>query len=231
LRFGITFAVPAGPPEPRIAAGHPDAESPLLAAVARTLGDRGAEVRIDARGDNLVRRRREDEAHGPAIVVEAQGLANLLHELVHIVRAGVLADDHGIDYGEFPFRIGDVRYRGILWDELAACVVSCAYLPGSDEDIDDWFAEQIETQPLFFGLGPPEFARRLDELCQGPSARDVEVAVDSAYAGVLRWLREAGAPPALALPPRRPSFEALWARFRARRPAWFDVPAACLVGP
>jgi hypothetical protein len=60
-------------------------------------------------------------AAGPAtpasapFIVAAAGLPNLLHELVHVLQAGRLADDHGLDYGQIPY---DLARAGAPADPL-----------------------------------------------------------------------------------------------------------------
>jgi hypothetical protein len=192
-----------------------------LAAAA--LVRRGAEVRVDPRGENLVRRPREEDRSTANAIVEVQGLGNLFHELVHVVRAGVLDDDHGIDYGQMPFRLESAAHRRLLWDELAACVVSCAY--ACPDAPDAWFAEQVETQPVFYGMesDPGAFARAVDALAgaSGTRAVELEQVVGAAFAEVEAWLREAGASEREARPARNLRFSDLWASYARVRADWF----------
>jgi hypothetical protein len=157
------------------------------------------------------------------VIVEVQGLGNLFHELVHVVRAGVLDDDHGIDYGQMPFRLEVEEHRRLLWDELAACVVSCAYATPTAPD--DWFAEQIETQPIFYGMesDPGAFARAVDGLVgrRGTHAAELAAVIEQTFSEVAAWLREAGAGAEEAAAPRDLRFPALWAEYRRLRPHWF----------
>src|SRR5262249_32837965 len=76
---------------------HPDRNQPLLAHAARALEAMGAQVRIAAGGENLVRRSEPRDDTAAPFVVEAEGLKNLLHELVHVVLLGRLAPDHATD--------------------------------------------------------------------------------------------------------------------------------------
>lgn len=210
-------------PSVRISAGVAEAENPLMGLAAAALVRAGAQVRIDPHGENLVRRPREEDRSSARAIVEVQGLGNLFHELVHVVRAGVLDDDHGIDYGQMPFRLEVPEHRALLWDELAASVVSCAYATPSAPDA--WFAEQVETQPVFYGMeaDPAAFARALDGLVGsgGPHLSELDAVVDAAFAAVADWLRDAGATPAQAGPPRNLRFSPLWAAYAAARTGWF----------
>lgn len=205
-------------PDVKIPADHGDAANPRLRAVAGALAHRGADVVIDGSGENLVRRYRDR----PGVQVCAQGLPNLLHELVHVVLAGVLDDDHGIDYGAIPFDLATAAGRAVMFEELACCVLSCAYI-GSARDgetnaqvqarVDAWFSEQVGIQPVFYGMeqDPAALWRRVGELARTHAA-ELETVIDRAYAGVAALLAEAGAPPSLCAPPQRLTFADLWAR-------------------
>src|SRR5688572_21427241 len=133
--------------------GHADAGRPLLGLVAAVFAAMGGEVVIAAGDDNLVRARRAGDPGELAWVVVASGLPNLLHELVHAVLAGRLADDHGFDYGQIPYDLERPEHRRSLWEELAACVLSCAWGEAAEEDA--WFAEQIGIQGVFYGMDDP----------------------------------------------------------------------------
>lgn len=216
-----------------------DADDLLLSACSITLRCLGAEVRIRPDGENCVRAVRPAPAfaaRGPAAwshpwppaspptpavaVVEACGLPNLLHEFVHIALAGRLADDHGIDYQAIPYDLGGAAGRAVLWDEVAACVVSCAYLrgaPGNGADwvrVDGWFDEQLGIQPVFYGMddAPDAFWSALPRLAvvhEGECAAMIACAYDR-VARLLAWA--AG----YAHDPERLSFGALWQRRRTR---------------
>lgn len=152
-------------------------------------------------------------------VVESQGLGNLMHEFVHALRAGRLDDDHGIDYGQMPFRLDRAEHQKLLWDELSACVISCAYLVDADlAHVDAWFAEQIETQPVFYGYenDPERFAHDLEALLRRPGLlAQLRATLGAAYAAVED--RFASVAPAAGRrgPPPRLDFDALWARYRS----------------
>ncbi len=194
--------------------GHPEAEDTRLRALAACFARRGAAVRVFAGADNSIAKVAPG-ASGWGAVVQVEGLANLVHELVHALLAGRIDDDHGIDYGQIPFDLGSLAGRAMLWDELAACTWSCAYGPF---DPAAWFAEQVEIQPVFYGLEahPERFFDRVSELMV--RARD-EAEAMVARAGALIE-RELGA---LGLSwddagPRRPAdLHGLWRAYRSER--------------
>src|SRR5262245_34951975 len=118
----------------RIDERHPDREQPLLSLAAGALERMGADVRIDVHGGNRVRPSEPSDGTTAAFVVEAQGLKNLLHELVHVVQLGRLAQDHATDYRAIPFDVRVAEQRVLLWQELACCVVSSAYVDAGEAD-------------------------------------------------------------------------------------------------
>lgn len=196
----------------KISADHPDAGKPLLHAAARALATLGARVEIAIGGENLVRRTPVDE-HGHTAVVMAEGLPNLLHELVHAVQAGVVDDDWGIDYGAIPFDLDTLAGRRVLWEELACSVLSCAYVQApepaetaarANARVVAWFREQVEIQPVFYGMegDTPAFWSRVHALA-GLCRDEVEAVIDTAYAATAAALQAAGAPPRCIRPPRR----------------------------
>jgi hypothetical protein len=107
----------------------------------------------------------------------------------------------------------------LLWDELAACVISCAYLPGDGRRLHAWFAEQVETQPVFYGMedDPEAFARAVDGLVGGDGLHraQLEAVIAEAHARVRTWLREGGAADAVARPTHSEGFWELWSHYRA----------------
>lgn len=134
----------------------------------------GGCVRLDPEGENLCRRARSDE-FAATHVIEAQGLPNLVHELVHAIFLGRLDDDHGFDYGMIPLDLGRAEHRRVLWEELACCVISAAYTerfegPGFRLA---WFVEQFEIQGVFHGLEGdlPGFRARVDRAIARPDWR------------------------------------------------------------
>ncbi len=190
-------------------------------------------------GENLVRSlppaggttSTDGGSSAPSALVQAQGLPNLLHELVHAVQAGRLDDDHGIDYGAIPFDLGTIPGRAVLWDELSCCVISCAYLWGQGRaarrhesessiaaEVDDWFVEQVEIQPVFYGLedDPPAFHARVAGLLSEHPA-EADTVLSRAYASTERALVDAGGSTPLSVPRRRPTFATLWPRAAKHR--------------
>lgn len=210
----------------------------MLWAVARVFTQMGAEVEIAQNGENLVRKLdpagpcdpAQKRADRPRARVVAQGLPNLLHELVHAVQAGQLDDDHGIDYHAIPFDLDTAAGRAVLWDELSCCVISCAYLWTHDRaaaaaavaaasasaapaQVEAWFHEQIEIQPVFYGMehDPAAFMARVRSLLHAHAA-EADAVLARAYALTEHALREAGGDPSLCAPARRPSMSTLWPR-------------------
>jgi hypothetical protein len=235
-------------PALNISADHPDAENRLLGACGEALQSLGAEVTVCSGADNALRlcvaadRVRSFAPRAPAALppgplvrapgerlatIDVEGLPNLLHELVHVALAGRLADDHGYDYGAIPYDLATPSGRAVLWEEIACCVVSCAYLlgpdPGARARVDAWFAEQLEIQPLFYGLErePAAFFATLDALAHA-HIDELVATLESAYDRVDRLLapfvRRAGY--------ERIAFAPLWSRFCARRSARADEVAA-----
>lgn len=221
-----------------------------MRAAAGAFASMGGHVSIDGMGENLVRRllaqgqggdlargaRREptwpvslgarEIAGPPRAQVEAQGLPNLVHELVHALFAGRLDDDHGIDYGAIPFDLDTSPGRALLFEELTCCALSCEVLEaelrrrGEGEArrrarVDAWFREQVEIQPVFFGMDeqPEAFAARVSSL--------LEARGDEAQATVTRArevLRSAlGEPPWLG--DAAPTLAQRWAGLRGAREA------------
>jgi hypothetical protein len=194
---------------------HPDAGRALLTHAARVLIDLGGEVVIHTRDDNLVRSRRPGDPGSAPFIVEAAGLPNLLHELVHVLQVGRLADDHGLDYGQIPYDLELAAHRRILWEELACCVISCAYLEAEHEE--GWFAEQVGIQGVFYGHedDPEGFLAAVDRAVAA-HGDELAAVLAAAYMATEAALTVAGAPPELARPRARLEFHRLWARFRAR---------------
>ncbi|MCA9657037.1 MAG: hypothetical protein KC486_01720 [Myxococcales bacterium] len=200
-----------------IEAGHVDRGSPLLGLCAAAFERRGAAVIVRDGDANWIRRMSTDEGGGFEVVVA--GLPNLLHELAHAAQRGGLDDDHGFDYGKIPLRLDRPEHRADLWEEFAAAVVSCAYVDGSTAAIDAWFAEQIEIQGVFYGVGDDLDALwALLDAALRAHPEEAEGALDRAYEACEAWLREAGASEALSRPIRRFSAAYLWRRYsRGRR--------------
>jgi hypothetical protein len=229
-------------PALNISAEHPDAENRLLGTCGLALQSLGAEVTVCSGADNALRlvapaeRVRTFAARAPAAlppgpvvrapegeklaVIEVEGLPNLLHELVHVALAGALADDHGYDYGAIPYDLASVRGRAVLWEEIACCVVSCAYLdqPGAAGRaiVDSWFDEQLGIQPVFYGMehDPAAFFATVDGLVHAHIGELVAM-LDCAYERVERLL----APFRDGRAPERLAFAPLWSRWWSRRRA------------
>lgn len=203
----------------------------MFVALLRALEGLGARVEVSPR-DNLVRRigprttipdplpAFPDLAPAPTVVVRVEGLPNLLHEVGHLVLARVLDDDHGIDYQAIPFDLDTASGRRVLFEELACCTLSCGY-PRSLSDApawawaDAWFAEQLEIQPVFYGLeeDPDRFWERVAETYEH-HADACEAMVEQAFSRTAALLRWAGAPAGVAAPAQRLSFGTLLRRAR-----------------
>lgn len=146
----------------------------------------------------------------------AEGLPNVLHELVHLALAGVVADDHGFDYQAIPVDLDTGEGRDVLFDELACCVVSCAYLLDDDgaaswQRCHAWFREQIGIQPVFYGYEDDAagFWRRVDAVTAGHAERFAAM-LDAAYARCEALLAWGGATSDVARCRRRLDWDGLW---------------------
>lgn len=164
--------------------------------------------------DNLVRRVGEcrtisfplEPAYtgAPTLELRAQGLPNLLHEVGHIVVSGVLDDDHGFDYRGIPYAVASAAGRAVLAEELAACVLSCSYLRRDPPGVDAWFAEQVDIQPVFFGMEdtPAAFWEQVQQIAIEHSEQ-MTATLRLAFERTADLLRFANAPPELVDPPTR----------------------------
>jgi len=215
----------------RITSNRPDADNTLFAFLERALRGLGAVVEVSDR-DNLVQRigpRREvcdplptfpAEPPEPSVLVRVEGLPNLLHEVGHLVLTAVLDDDHGIDYQAIPFDLDTPGGRRVLFEELACCTLSCGYpqalrTPAAWAWADGWFAEQVEIQPVFYGMeADPEGFWTTVETVYRRHTDACESVVDLAYARTESLLRWAGAPAGVAAPAERLSFGTLLRRAR-----------------
>jgi hypothetical protein len=170
-------------------------------------------VRVDPGAGNLVRRSLPADGVPLPFVIEVEGLPNLLHEFVHFVLRPPLAVDHSFDYSRIPFDTSEPEPRRWLWEELACCVVSCAYLAARPERVEPWFAEQLGIQHHFYGYpGPAEFLPHVEALAAA-HAEELEAVVDEAYAAAAAHLAAADA--ADPGPPRRLGFAPLFANLLA----------------
>lgn len=196
----------------------------LLTAVERALANLGAEVKLGRERENLVRLRsgarpvvlrfEEDRvlpSTGELVIdVEAQGLENLLHELVHVLQSECLDDDHGFVYGRIPLDLAVPVDRATLWEELSCCVISCAYVsaPRPDETsaqmyarVDGWFREQVEIQPVFYGCeDDPARFWALVQTCVDAHRDEATMMLARGYRRLQRCLLGQGAAE-LAVPP------------------------------
>lgn len=157
------------------------------------------------------------EFAGAAWIVEAQGLPNLIHELVHALFLGHLADDHGFDYGAIPLNIERDDHRRLLWEELACCGLStsiCAPLHTDPLRFSrDWFSEQFEIQGVFHGLEHdlPGFCARVDaQLSMPDRVEELRATVEEGHRRLCERVRQVGGP---ALPSS--DVIALWRDYRS----------------
>lgn len=168
-------------------------DDPFFAAVVRVFERARGRVVIGDAAGNLVRRATAADATDRPFVIEAQGLPNLLHEMLHFVQHGRLDVDHGIDYSRIPFDTDHAGDRRLLWEELACCALSCAYLDASAAERRAWFEEQIGILHHFFGLDSTDTlrARIADLLAAHPGEWPRTLARAAALAE--SHLRDAGA--------------------------------------
>jgi hypothetical protein len=185
---------------------HPDDQHPLLTKLAAVLAEAGGDIWISSEANNLVRPRREGDPGSLRWIVEAEGLPNLLHEYLHFVQVGQLAEDHAIDYRLIPFDTSLASGRQLLWSELACCVLSCAYLSDRPERVAPWFAEQLGIVHHFYGFDHKEpFFVRVEALLS-MHRHEFEAQFEAA-----RRLAEQDLGP----PPKRLDFPELWQEFQA----------------
>jgi len=197
----------------------------LAQAATRALAARGAEVRVFAGADNSVRPREPGDGDGPRdaaghllpFVVEVEGVPNLFHELAHVLLLGRVEKDHGTRASEIPFDLATPRGRKLLFEELACCVASASWHPGSDAEADAWFAEQVGIQDCFFGMQgdhPRFFAAAEREVAANRAELDACIA--RAHELVSAALAEAGEAGERTGPVRRYEFDRGWRFMRAR---------------
>ncbi len=194
----------------RIPADHAERGEPLLHALGAALEALGARVVVEAGGENLVRslggKRVFDLPPAPypgppCVEIRVEGLPNLLHEAGHVLLRGCLDDDHGIDYGEIPFDPRSPRGRAVLFEELACCVLSCSHVAPARRDA--WFLEQVEIQPVFYGMEDdvPGFWRVVAN-AYAAHREEADAIVDAAFDRLACLLRWSGAPATLCAPAR-----------------------------
>ena len=105
----------------------------------------------------------------------------------------------------------------MLFEELACCVVSASWHPGSDADADAWFAEQVGIQDCFFGMQgdlPRFFAAAEREVAAHHAELDACIA--RAHELVSAALAESEATGERTRPSRRYDFDRGWRLLRAR---------------
>jgi hypothetical protein len=175
----------------------------LVRWIAKKIRKMGGAILIGPERDNLCRRATAlemMEMGGHEWVIEAQGLPNLIHEVVHALFLGRLDDDHGFEYGEIPLDMGDCAHRAHLWEELACCALStttCAPLRTESAHFTrDWFAEQFEIQGVFHGLEHDldAFRAHIARLLEIPERiAELEATVAEGHDLLADALREVGA--------------------------------------
>lgn len=183
-------------------------EDAALSAATLVFERMGARVSVASGLENLVRSTDE------GFLVESEGLPNLIHELVHALEAGVLDDDHGFPYCEIPLKPRDVGHRRYLWDELACCCLSAAFVP--ELEVESWFAEQLEILPVFYGLErePKAFIVLVDGLLAEFAAEFTRHLARSGDRLRARLAQHDDSSWMSTVPWRQ--FEPLWARYRDR---------------
>ena len=198
-----------------VAADHPERWCPRLAAYARVFEAWGATVRVFEGADNCARRERG------GLVVEVESTANLVHEIAHALVAERLDDDHGFQYGTLPLDLAGPTGRSALFDELAACVLSCAF---SSRPADAWFREQFEIQPVFYGAeAPGDLSRAVCAVLDayGAEARAFVQGVFERFDAALRAVRAA---PWICRPIQSVSLDGLWRTYLVRLERRAEIP-------
>ncbi len=207
-----------------IAAQGLAAEKVLLDTLTSVLGRQGVHVAL-APGENFVRRvgvcrtlsfpLEQGYLGPPTVELRAEGLPNVLHEVAHMVLAGVLDDDHGFDYRGIPYRLETAAGRAVLAEELAACVLSCSYLHRDPLAVDAWFGEQVDIQPVFFGMEdtPRMFWDQVERIAD-EHAEEMRATLRLAFERTRALLRFGNAPAALVEPPTRLTLHGLLQRRR-----------------
>ncbi len=191
-------------------------DAALRRALGRALARAGGAVSVRPGAGNLVRRATPADGVSLPFVVEVEGLPNLLHEFVHFVLRPPLAVDHGFDYALIPFDTARPEPRRWLWEELACCVVSCAYLAEQPARVAPWFAEQLGIQHHFYGVdGPERFLPHVAALVATHGA-ELDAVIDEAYAAAAAHLAAVGADD--SGPPRHLAFAPLFAALCATTP-------------
>lgn len=178
----------------------------------------GGCVRMDPEGENLCRRAQANDSR-LGFVIEAQGLPNLVHELVHAIFLGRLEDDHGFDYGTIPLDLARADHRRHLWEELACCVISAAYTERFEAAGFRlaWFVEQFEIQGVFHGL-EGDLAGFRERVDRAVSRADWRAELEGVLSFGVRETRDrllaVGAPAELAALNDVLEFDRLWDEYR-----------------
>jgi hypothetical protein len=197
----------------------------LAQAATRALAARGAEVRVFAGADNSVRPREAGDRNGARdaagnflpFVVEVEGVPNLFHELAHVLLLGRVEKDHGTRASEIPFDPATPRGRKLLFEELACCVASASWHPGSDAEADAWFAEQVGIQDCFFGM-QGDLSRFFAAAEREVAAHraELDACIARAHELVSAALTKSTATGERTQPARRYDFDRGWRELRAR---------------
>jgi hypothetical protein len=189
----------------------------LAHAASRALAARGAEVRVFAGADNSVRPREPGDAGALPFVVEVEGVPNLFHELAHVLLLGRVEKDHGTRASEIPFDLATPRGRKLLFEELACCVASASWHPGSDAEADAWFAEQVGIQDCFFGM-QGDLSRFFAAAEREVAAHraELDACIARAHELMSAALAESTATGERTQPARRYDFDRGWRLLRAR---------------
>ena len=181
---------------------------------------------LDAQAENSVRLVNPDGPHLWTHRVEVEGVANLAHEIGHLLFADRLDDDHGLDYSRIPYDLSTAHGREVLTEELACCALSCSILAqqhfeeGERLDstelkagVDEWFAEQIEIQPVFYQsvIDLDSFRQVLDTFV-AIERRSLVRKCDYLYANLSDWMQRIGAPLEWNIQVRYEVFE-LWSLY------------------
>jgi hypothetical protein len=181
--------------------------------------DRGNLCRRASRAESL-------EFSGAAWIVEAQGLPNLIHEVVHALFLGHLDDDHGFEYGAIPLDIERPRDRRWVWEELACCGLSvsiCAPLQDDPRQFArEWFAEQVEIQGVFHGLEhdlSAFWARIEAQLAKPDRVEELRATVEQGHRRLSAGIHRVGGASSLPLPTA--DVIALWREYRDPRTSQF----------
>jgi len=134
-----------------------------------------------------------------------------------VLLLGRVEKDHGTRASEIPFDLATPRGRKLLFEELACCVASASWHPGSDAEADAWFAEQVGIQDCFFGMQgdhPRFFAAAEREVAANRAVLDACIA--RAHELVSAALAEAGEAGERTGHVRRYEFDRGWRFMRAR---------------